>query len=340
MTCNIVSARRTAVAGGLIIRLKCFVERLAAQVEPDDVSLGVDQIGRWDRANAEGFDQVRRSAGVVHERPRDVACLGEVDDGGFRLVEADADDLESVSAIGAVGGLQPGKLADARSAPGGPEIDQDVLAAVGLEPHGLSFDVFHRERRSQLADLVQPFQVVLHFLPQVGTVAESIEQQGVDLARGRELAGGDGRGGEIIGEAGGELFLLVLAEPLHELFESFQGFVKLARLSACHRQDDLGERLDGPVGIALQVLPAQLFGFAEPIVLDRLVEKGRIGLVAIIGLGVLPQVFRQLVDEGPVVLGLNRGDVGRRGLGRSRTMSRTPSLRSRRNKTRSWISSH
>ena len=70
--------------------------------------------------------------------------------------------------IGAVGRLQPGKFADARTAPGRPEIDQDVFAAVGVEPHSLSFDVFHGERWSEPADLVQPFQVVCTFCRRSG----------------------------------------------------------------------------------------------------------------------------------------------------------------------------
>ena len=113
----------------------------------------------------------------------------------------------------------------------------------------LSLDVLARERRGGLADLVQPLQLALHLLPQVGAVAEPGEERRVDLARGGELAGGDGRGGEIVGKTGGEFFLLVLAEPLHQLAEPLECFVELARLGAAHRQDDLGQRLDRPVGI-------------------------------------------------------------------------------------------
>ena len=69
-------------------------------------------------------------------RPGDVARLDEIDDGRLGLVQADADDLEAGVVIGAVGGLQPGQLGDAGSAPGRPEIDQDVLAAIGVEPDG------------------------------------------------------------------------------------------------------------------------------------------------------------------------------------------------------------
>ena len=115
---------------------ECLIEGLAAQVEPDDRSLGVDQVGRGDRAHAEALDQVGRAARVVELRPGEVAGLGEIDDGRLGLVQADADDLEAGVVIGAVGRLQPRQLGDAGRAPGRPEIDQDVLAAVGVEANG------------------------------------------------------------------------------------------------------------------------------------------------------------------------------------------------------------
>ena len=126
-----------------------------------------------------------------------LARLDEIDDGGLGLVEADADDLEAGVVIGAIGRLEPGQLGDAGRAPGRPEIDQDVLAAVGVEADGLSLDVLGRERRRGLADLVQPLQLGLDLLAQVRALAEPREQRRVDLAGDRELAGGDRRGGEI-----------------------------------------------------------------------------------------------------------------------------------------------
>ena len=92
-------------------------------------------------------------------RPGDFAGLGEIDDGRLGFVQADADDLEAGIVIGAIGRLQPRQLGDAGSAPGRPEVDQDVLAAIGLEADGASLDVLGRERRGGLADLVQPLQV-------------------------------------------------------------------------------------------------------------------------------------------------------------------------------------
>ena len=83
--------------------------------------------------------------------------------------------------------------------------------------------------------------------------------------------------------------------------------------------------LTGPSGSALQVLPAELLGLGEPVVLDRLVEEGRVGLVAVVGLGILPQVLGQLADEGPVVLGLDLGDAGSRRARPPRQRQRSPS---------------
>ena len=98
--------------------------------------------------------------------------------------------------------------------------------------------------------------------------------------------------------------------------------------------------LTGPVGIGLQVLPALLLGLAEPVVLDRLVEEGGVGLVAIVGLGVLPQVFRELADEGPVVPGLDLGHIDRGGLGRARRRRERQRSQHDGDETRSWISRH
>ncbi len=120
-----------------------------------------------------------------------------------------------------------------------------------------------------LADLVEPLQVGRDLLPQVGAVLEAGQERAVDLARHAEFAGGDGRRREVVGEAHGELFLLGLSEALHQLAIPRQRNVELAGVGAGHRQDDLGEGLDGPVGIGLQVLVAQLLGLAEPVVLDR-----------------------------------------------------------------------
>ena len=64
------------------------------------------------------------------------------------LVEADADDLEARVVIGAIGRLEPGQLGDAGPAPGRPEVEQDVLAAVGVAADGPALDVLGRERRA------------------------------------------------------------------------------------------------------------------------------------------------------------------------------------------------
>ena len=87
-----------------------------------------------------------------------------------------------------------------------------------------------------------------------------------------------------------------------------------------HRLDDLSECLDGSVGVGLQVLPGEILDVAEPVVLDGLVEKGRVGLVAVVGLGVLLEVLSELVDERAVVAGLDLGDSAGWRLGASRLM--------------------
>ena len=68
--------------------------------------------------------------------PGDVADLGEIDDGRLVFVEADADDLEAGVVVGAIGRLQAGQLGETGSAPGRPEIDQDVLAAIVSQTDG------------------------------------------------------------------------------------------------------------------------------------------------------------------------------------------------------------
>ena len=99
--------------------------------------------------------------------------------------------------------------------------------------------------------------------------------------------------------------------------------------------------LTGPSGSDLRYCRPCSSASAEPVVLDRLVEEGGVGLVAIVGLGVLPQVLRQLADEGPVVPGLDLGDAGRE---RARPTCTAGDERHRsqhsNGATRSWISRH
>ena len=174
---------------------------------------------------------------------------------------------------------------------------------------------FGGERRRGLSDLVEPLQLGLDLLAEVRAFAEPSEQRGVDLAGGGDLAGGHGRGGEVFGKARGEFFLVVLTEPLHELAEPPESQVELAGVGAGHRLDDLSECLDRPVGVGLEVLTGELFDFAEPIVFDGLVEKGCVGLVAVVGFGVFLEVLGELADERAIVAGLDFGDAGRRSSG-------------------------
>ena len=101
-----------------------LVERLAAEVQADDRPLGIDQVGRRDRAHAECLDEVARAAARCDLRPGDLPRLDEVDHGILRLVEADADDLEARVVIGAIRRLEPRQLGDAWPAPGRPEVQR------------------------------------------------------------------------------------------------------------------------------------------------------------------------------------------------------------------------
>ena len=62
--------------------------------------------------------------------PGNFASLGEVGDGRLVFIKADADDFEAGVVISAIGGLQARQLGNTRSAPGSPEIDQDVFTAI------------------------------------------------------------------------------------------------------------------------------------------------------------------------------------------------------------------
>jgi hypothetical protein len=56
---------------------------------------------------------------------------------------------------------------------------------------------------------------------------------------------------------------------------------------------------------------SDLLGLGEPIVLDDLVEKRSVRLVAIVGLWVLRQVKAQLANQRPIVPRKDLGYVGR-----------------------------
>src|SRR5688500_18810137 len=73
------------------------------------------------------------TAAVVILRPGEVALLGDVDHLIAIVVEADADDDQSLVAVLGVGLDHVARLGHARSAPGGPEVDQNQLAAERLE---------------------------------------------------------------------------------------------------------------------------------------------------------------------------------------------------------------
>ncbi len=103
------------------------LKRDAAQVETNDLAIGIDEVRRWNRANAERVDEVGACGAVVELRPGELAYLREVGHGRSRLVEADTEDLEPRAMVLVIGGLKSGQFADAWPAPGGPEINQDDI---------------------------------------------------------------------------------------------------------------------------------------------------------------------------------------------------------------------
>ena len=226
--------------------------------------------------------------------------------------------------VGLIGGLHPGQFGHAGTAPGRPEIDQDILATERSQTDRLSLDILGGEGLRGPSDLIQPLEVGLHLLAKIRAFVESREQGRVNLSGDPDLTRRDGRSREGIREAGGELLLLVRIETLDEQAVLCQCVLVAAGLGAGHRQDDLGQCLDRPVGVRLEILLAQLLGLGEPVVLDRLVEEGRVGLVPVIGPGMFPEILRQVADEGAVVPGLDLRDAGR---GRLRAGCRGPCRR-------------
>ena len=206
-------------------------------------------------------------------------------------------------------------------APGGPEIDQDVLSLERFQPDGLAGEVLGLEARSRLADPIQPSQLPGDLVTQAGAVGKPFLECLVDLSSDRELTSRDGRGGERLGEAGREVFLIALTQAVHQLLVPCQGLVVAAGLGPGHRGDDLRQRLDRPVGIVLEVAQGRLLIVGEPVVLDGLVEEGRKALITVVGLGILLQVGTQLPDQGTIMLAEDLGDarsgrlLGRRGSG-------------------------
>src|SRR5690349_21609673 len=65
-----------------------LIQRLAAEIEADDGPLGIDEVGRGDRADAEGVHQVGGPAGVMDLPPGEPAGLDEIDNGLLGLVQA------------------------------------------------------------------------------------------------------------------------------------------------------------------------------------------------------------------------------------------------------------
>ncbi len=104
------------------------------------------------------------------------------------------------------------------------------------------------ECRRRLADLVEPVQLLRGLVSNRGAIGKAFLKRLIDLTRDREFGGGRGRCGKSFGEAGGELFLISLTEPLHQLLVPLQRGLVLAGLCPSHGDDDLRRALTGPSG--------------------------------------------------------------------------------------------
>src|SRR5277367_1944510 len=71
----------------------------------------------------------------------------------MRAVGADTDHLDTLSMILAIEGVEGRHFVAARLAPGGPEVDDDDLAAQCREVEGLAAQLRNDERRRRLADV-------------------------------------------------------------------------------------------------------------------------------------------------------------------------------------------
>src|SRR5262249_2401131 len=152
-------------------------------------------------------------------------------------IQAYADNLEASSAIGLVGGLEPGELGDAGPTPGRPEVDQNVLATIGCQPYRLPFEILRDEVRRRLTHAIEPLQIALNLLLEIRAIRESAKQRVVHLLGDLELARGHRSVRQRVREASREFLLLVLIQSLHQFTKPRQRIVKPPSLGSSHRQD-------------------------------------------------------------------------------------------------------
>ena len=105
-----------------------FLDLIAPHPPVDDLAVRADEDEGRDRHDAEGArDRAVNANPQKGLRPGQLALLLEFPGLVDLLVDAQAEDREPlVLAEGVVDGLEIGDLADARAAPGGPEVEQDV----------------------------------------------------------------------------------------------------------------------------------------------------------------------------------------------------------------------
>src|SRR5258708_15034218 len=105
-------------------------------------------------------------------RPGQVPYLHEVDDRGAGFVETHTDDLKTRAVVPAISLLKSRQLGNARGAPGGPEIDQHILASQRLRTDGLTRQVVALERRRRLSNLVSPLHLLYGRIAERGTIGK------------------------------------------------------------------------------------------------------------------------------------------------------------------------
>jgi len=132
-----------------------LADGVAAEVLGDDGAVGADQEDRRDAADLVLLrDRRLRPGAEIALGPRLVLPLEEVARLLRRVVEAQAEQGEApILREGVVRRLEVGDLGQARAAPGRPEVDQDVLAAVVGQRTGGAVECGDRERRAPLADV-------------------------------------------------------------------------------------------------------------------------------------------------------------------------------------------
>ena len=142
-------------------------EGFTAEVVADDDALGVDKVHGGDELH---FVEVGDAGGVTEVVPGEFLFLQRFLPVFLFFVDGDADDVEAFGGIGGVELLQVGYLLAAGSAPGCPEVDEEVaLAAAEVgEGDGVAVLVLHGEGGNGGAFLAGRGDFMDDLLPVVG----------------------------------------------------------------------------------------------------------------------------------------------------------------------------